>query len=113
MQIGELIRKLEADYISGPKQISKYVTFDQYENTNRIEAYLNSKHISGDTDSQGREKPFFNIVIAAANIWFRATDIDRKDIRLKAAKFTHAILAFIATVLLQNWMKKKIGRAHV
>jgi hypothetical protein len=37
--------------------------FDLCENINKIDAYINSRHVSGKTDSMGREKPFFNIVI--------------------------------------------------
>ncbi|MDD5178332.1 MAG: hypothetical protein PHT54_03585 [Candidatus Nanoarchaeia archaeon] len=105
-KIGELIRKSEDDYISGTTLISKYVDFSLYEDINKIDAYLNSKHTSGDTDSLGRDKPFFNIVIAIRNIWFRATDIDRKDIRVKATKMKDIIPAFLTTVLLQNFMRK-------
>lgn len=104
--IGQLIRKSENDYISGNTTISKYVEFSQYENIEKIDAYLNSKHISGETDSMGREKPFFNIVTGAVNIWFRATDIDRKNIRIKATKSKDFIGAFLATIHLQEWMKK-------
>jgi hypothetical protein len=72
----------------------------------RIYAYLNSKHISGDKDSLGRPKPFFNIVTAAVNIWYRATDIDRKDIRFIPTSRSSVLLAFVANVILQNWMEK-------
>lgn len=105
--ICELVRKQEQNYITGSTTISKYVEFNQHENIEKIDAYLNSKHISGDTDSLGREKPFFNIVTAAVNIWYRATDIDRKDIRLKASKQSQILTAFLATVHLQNWMRKE------
>lgn len=101
----ELVRKAEKDYTSGVTTISKYVQVSQYENLNIIDAYLNSKHISGDVDSQGREKPFFNIVTAAVNVWYRATDIDRKNIKIKPTKSLQDILAFLATVRLQNWMR--------
>lgn len=104
--LGSLIRKLENDYISGTTQISKYVSFSQYENIEKIDAYLNSKHTSGETDSMGREKPFFNIVTGACNIWYRATDIDRKDIRIKATSSKDYIGAFLATIHLQEWMKR-------
>jgi len=60
--IAQLVRRLEAEDRRGNTKISKYVTFNFRETLNTIDAYLNSKHISGDTDSQGREKPFFNIV---------------------------------------------------
>jgi hypothetical protein len=105
-KIGELVRKAETDFISGTTQTSKYVSESLYEDINRIEAYLNSKHISGETDSLGREKPFFNIVLAARNIWFRATDIDRKDIRVKATKRQDYIRTFLATIHLQDWMRR-------
>ena len=105
--IQELVRKQEQDYISGtPVHISKYVDFDMHENLSKIDAYLNSKHISGDQDSQGRDKPFFNIVTAAVNIWYRATDIDRKNIRIKADTETNIFPAFVATQKLNAWMKK-------
>lgn len=106
-QIVELVRKNEQDFISGDTTISKYVNFSLSENINKIDAYLNSKHISGDTDSMGREKPFFNIVTAAVNIWYRATDIDRKDIKVKSTKTTNVFTSFLATTLLQNWMARE------
>jgi hypothetical protein len=103
----ELVRKNEQEFISGKTKISKYVDFDLYENINKIEAYLNSKHTSGETDSMEREKPFFNIVTAATNIWFRATDLDRKNIKIKATKAKSTFLAFLATIHIQNWMRKE------
>jgi len=70
-----------------------------------IDAYLNSRHISGPKNSLGRDKPFFNIVTAACNIWWRATDLDRKDIRIIPDTASNVGVAFISTVRLQNWMK--------
>lgn len=103
-----MVREVEQDFISGNGTVmSKYVTSDLYEDINKIYAYLNSKHISGETDSQGREKPFFNIVLAARNIYYRATDIDRKHIEVKPTKSTDVVGAFLATVLLQEWMRKE------
>ena len=84
--LGALVRDLEQNFISGTTKISKHVDVSLNENIERIEAYLNSKHTTGEYDSMGREKPFFNIVRAAVNVWFRATDIDRKDIMIKPTK---------------------------
>lgn len=105
LQVGDLIRKAENDYINGETTIGKYVSFSQYENIEKIDAYLNSTHTSGLYDSLNREKPFFNIVTGAVNIWYRATDIDRKDIRIKATKSKDYVGAFLATIHLQQWMK--------
>jgi hypothetical protein len=102
----ETIREAEDNYLHGYVQIGEYVEWDMHNTLETIDAYLNSKHISGEVDSLGRDKPFFNIVTAAANIWYRATDIDRKDIRILPDVSTNTALAFIATVHLQNWMKE-------
>ena len=104
--VAELVRKAESDYTSGATTISKYVEFSQYENIEKIDAYLNSKHTSGDKDALDRDKPFFNIVTAARNIWYRATDIDRKNIKIKADRRDQKIAAFAASLHLQEWMRR-------
>lgn len=105
-EIGAIVRKMESDWKSGTTQISDYVEFDINKTINKIDAYLNSKSITGEYDSLGRKKPFFNIVKASANIRYRATDIDRKNIKVKGTNAKNFILAFIASLLLQNWMRK-------
>ena len=105
--ICELVRKIESDDAYEITH-SKYVQLSMREDIEKTDAYLNSKHTSGETDSLGREKPFLNISIAARNIWYRATDIDRKNIKFRATKQKHQILAFIATLLLSDWMKKSV-----
>ncbi len=104
--ITSLVKERENTYINGKSNISQYVDYSQYETISTIEAYLNSKHTSGAYDALGREKPFFNIVTAVANIWMRATDIDRKNIRFRATKQAEVIPAFLANCILQNWMKE-------
>lgn len=105
--IFELVRRSEKDWIEGETTHSKYVQLSMYENLSKIDAYLNSKHTSGEYDSMGREKPFFNIVTAAVNIWFRATDIDRKDIRVKATTSKDFIKSLLANIHLQEWMRRE------
>src|SRR3990167_8469046 len=105
--IGEMVRELETNFISGGGTLmSKYVVSDLFEDISKIYAYLDSKHISGDKDSKNRDKPFFNIVLAARNIYYRATDIDRKDIQVKATNSKEVIPALLATIHLQDWMRK-------
>ena len=106
--IGQIVRDMENAFTSGGgTQTSRYVTSDLFDDINKIYAYLESKHWSGETDSQGRDKPFFNVVVAARNVYYRATDIDRKNITIKTNKQSQAIPAFIASVHLQNWMRKE------
>jgi len=101
-----LVREAQENLTRGADKIGDYVEWSLYDTIQRIYAYLNSKHISGSTDSLGRDKPFFNIVSAAVNIWYRATDIDRKDIIVLPDKYANTASAFIATILLQEWMKR-------
>src|SRR3990167_3641363 len=104
--IGEIVREAESNYTQGTTQLSDYVNWSMNDTINTIDAYLNSKHTSGSMDSIGREKPFFNIVSAAVNIWYRATDIDRKNIKFIPTTISSRILALVANVILQNWMDK-------
>lgn len=104
--VHEIIREAESTYLQGNTKLGQHVNWSMHDTIERIDAYLNSKHTSGDTDSLGREKPFFNIVTAAVNIWYRATDIDRKDIKFIPTTQKSMVLAFVANVLLQNWMNK-------
>lgn len=104
--IGELIRAMEANDLNGTTTSSKYVSFSMREDIEKTEAYLNSKHITGDEDYLNRKKPFFNIVIAARNIWFRATDIDVKNIVIRAAKQADETLSLLSTIKLQEFFKK-------
>ena len=82
---------MEKDEQWGVTTISEYVEFDMRDTLEKIDAYINSKHISGETDSLGREKPFFNIVNATVNVWYRATDIDRKNIRILASRSNQTV----------------------
>lgn len=102
--IGALVREMETNYLNGTTQKSKHVSESLYDDVNKIEAYLNSRHTSGSVDSLGRDKPFFNICVAARNIWFRATDLDRKH--LLNIQDKNALLALIAKIYLQAWMDK-------
>lgn len=105
--VGTIVRKQETEYRRGTVQMSKYVSFNMHDTIEQIDAYLNSKHISGETDSLGRDKPFFNICIAASNIWFHATDIDRKNIKLRATNSKSWINSYLYTVKLQEWMREE------
>lgn len=106
--IGEVVRQMENDYIQGSTQLSKYVNHSMYETINIIDAYVNSKHLTGEQDSLGRDKPFFNIVNAAINVTFRATDQDRGHIKIRASESGDWLNSFLATIHLQDWMRREM-----
>jgi len=105
--IYSIVRTAQNNFINGITTLGKYVTWSLHENIEKIDAYTNSKHISGEKDSLGRDKPFFNITTAAVNIWYKATDIDRKDIKIKANKAKDTVGAFLLNIHLQEYMKKE------
>lgn len=105
-KICDIVREAEQNYISGTTLISAHVNWSLRENVERIEAYKNSKHLTGETDSLGREKPFFNMGIAASNTWYRATDLDRKNIRVRATKESMYIASLLASIKLQESFRK-------
>jgi hypothetical protein len=104
--VPEVVRAAETNLLMGTTKLGKYVNRSHYETVERIYATLHSKHISGETDSQGRVKPYFNISIASANIWDWATAIKQKNIRIMPDKLEDTGLALIATVHLHEWMRK-------
>src|SRR3990167_9263311 len=105
--VPEIVTRAKQNYLYGTTKLGDYVDWSMYNTVEKITAYINSKHVSGDKDSLGREKPFFNIISAAVNIWYRALDIDRKDMIIRPDKLGNTFLAFMATVLLHDWMKRE------
>ncbi len=104
--VQEIIRRAETNYKLGYTILNDYVRWSLRDTVWKIYAYLNSRHTTGETDSLGREKPFFNIVTAAVNIWWKATNLDRKDIQVTPDSSKNVTEAFLANVLLQDWMKR-------
>jgi len=104
--IYKIIKKQESKFLSGtPIKLGKYATYNHLETISTIQAYINSQYTTGKFDSKGREKPFMNIVVPSINVWYKATDIDEKDIKFRPSKASQRIKAFIATILLRNWMR--------
>ena len=60
--------------------------FSQYGTLRTIELYHNSRFLSGNKDSLGREKPFFNICKFRVNVATRATDLDTKDVQIESTR---------------------------
>lgn len=104
--LGTIIRNAEENLRTGTVKTSQYVEHNLYDVLSTIDAYLNSIHTSGATDSLNREKPFFNIVTAASNIWYRATDLDTRGIKFQPPSLKKVIQTYAAHALLQDWMRK-------
>jgi hypothetical protein len=73
--IYEFVREQRDSYRSDTIEITEGYEFSQYETLRTIELYHNSKFLTGNKDSQGREKPFYNICKFRVNVATRATDL--------------------------------------
>lgn len=101
-----LIAKQIGAYTTKKVTITDKYEFSQYETLQQIENFTHSRFGSGQLDSRGNPKPFFNITKGKVNIAIRATDLDRKDIRIKAASAGDYFRAFVASKFNYQLMKK-------
>lgn len=100
------IKQIEEEYISRPITIVDGYDFLQYETLRKCELYSNSKFVSGDKDSLGRKKRFFNIVNGKKDIAKRATDLDTKDIKLTTDEPDDFTRVYILQKKIKNWMEE-------
>jgi len=98
--VSALVKRLEENFQNGTYEKSKYVTVNPKEDLDTIDAYLNSEFISEPDD----DRPFYNIVLGARDIWFRATDIDQKNIKIKSDKESQQLMAIIGDAHVKKWM---------
>lgn len=85
--------------------ISKGNDFNLKDTIEKIELYRASKFASGDRDSQGNKKFFFNIVNPQCGNVTKNIDIDRSNIRAVAENGKDAVKSMIYTAELKQWMK--------
>jgi hypothetical protein len=105
--ICEMVREMEENDKNGETKLSEFVSQNMRKDINKTEAYYHGIPISGAKDANGKLKPVVNICYPAVNIWYRATDRDSKDLKIRAKNDKQVIPAFLATILLQQWMNSE------
>ena len=71
-----------------------------------VEFYTNSQYVSGNTDSLGREKPFYNICNFRVTTAKTATDLDVKDIKFEPDSLKFADEAMLINHELYKYLKE-------
>jgi hypothetical protein len=100
------VRQQRDDYRSQSITIAEGYDFSQYETLRTIEIHHNSRFLSGNKDSLGREKPFFNICKFRVNGPTRATDLDTKDVQIESTRPGNGYAAsFVLNLKNCNWTK--------
>jgi hypothetical protein len=83
--IFEYVKDAHDRYRSDQIEIAKGYQLSQHQTLRTIDFYHNSQLLTGNSDSLGREKPFYNIVKFRVNIATRQTDLDTKDVKMQGA----------------------------
>ena len=100
------LKQIDSDYQNGTIQITDGLTFSQNEMIRLVEFYSSSKFLNGNKGSNGRDKPFYNIVNSMVDTAVVATDIDTKDIRVEADEEGSYDKSFLFNHEIYNWMKE-------
>jgi len=106
MNIFSFVREQRQSYKTDKVTIVDGLDFNQHDTLKTIELYYNSKFESGNKDSLGREKPFYNINKFRVKLATRATDLDVKDIRIESEYSTGYARSFLLSKENQVWMKE-------
>jgi hypothetical protein len=106
INIHQFTREQRENYLTRQVKITANYNFNQYDTLNLIELYYNSKFASGNLDSLGREKPFYNINKFRVNVATRTTDLDVKDIKIESEVSDDYVRSFLLTKENLVWMKE-------
>jgi hypothetical protein len=101
------VKEQRDNYRTRTVEITPGYEFSQYQTLRTIELYHGSKFTSGNKDSLGREKPFYNITKFRVNVAVRATDLDTKDVKIESERPGKEayVQSFLLSLKNRNWMK--------
>ena len=104
--IFEFVKQQRNDYRTYLIEITPGYEYSQYQTLRTIELYHNSRFETGNKDTLGREKPFYNITKFRVNVATRATDLDTKHVTIFSDKAGAYVESFLLTLKNRNWMKQ-------
>ena len=90
-----------------PVEITDGYIFDYPRVTNKVELYRSSKFLTGDVDSEGHKKYFFNICNPQAGNVTKFIDLDTKDVLFRSRSGKDRLKSTLATDMFRQYAKKK------
>ena len=102
----DYINGLVANYDEAKAERVEGNYFKPFEVIKTIEYYTDSRYLNGQTDSLGRDKPFYNIVNYRLNTAVKATPFDTKDIQLIPDGDENALRVSLLNKELHDWFKE-------
>lgn len=95
------------DFRSKRVQIVPSLTFNQEETIQAIYFYYNSQFLSGNIDSDGDRKYFYNVVRNPCKVFTKAIDFDTKNIRLLTTELGDPLKTWFLERDMKFWMRDK------
>lgn len=99
------VREQRNEYETNDVTIVEGLDYNQQKLIRRAELYYNSTFESGNTDSLGRDKPFYNINKHRVTLAKKATDLDVKDIQVESEGYSDFMPSFLFGKENRNWMR--------
>lgn len=105
--ICEQVREMLAYDKDGETKFSEFVSQNMRADINKTEAYYNGQFTSGNTDADGRPKPFKNVSKPAVNIWYRAIHRNPNSLFIPGKGNKQQIASLLASIKFHEWMKEE------
>jgi len=93
-------------YVSGEVRITDRISFSQYRTVRHISNFANRTYPSGNVDSQGNYKYWFDIISPRIDNETKNIDFDTSDITLYSEMKSDRVRVMLSNALLREWMKE-------
>jgi len=104
LQLKDIQQEL-GDFESQNVEVVRGLFYNQRDTIENIYFYYNSKFMSGDIDSEGDKKYFYNVVRNPCKVTTKAIDFDTKHINIQTAAGGNPLVTWYFERDLKFWMK--------
>lgn len=105
--ITDLVTQMKKNFLERKIEIMEGLEFNQYETLKTIHFYLNSKFVGGDSDENGNDKFFHNIINHRNAHSTKNIDLDTKDVRVTTELENKYWATWLFRMELKEWMRKE------
>jgi hypothetical protein len=103
--LDELLKKEIDSFVNDAVMLTDTVSFSQYRLVKNLARIANKVYPSGNTDSQGRYKYWFDIITPRINDETKNIDLDTDNIRIYSEMGNDRFRVFVANALLREFMR--------
>lgn len=103
--LDELLKKEINSFVNDAVMLTDTVSFSQYRLVKNLSRIANKVYPSGNTDSQGRYKYWFDIITPRINDETKNIDLDTDNIKIYSEMGNDRFRVFVANALLKEFMR--------